>query len=256
MLLRSFSLLLGAAFVVSPAAASDYSNLCRSADGFYQMDDGSLSRVADDGSSGPEIPFKMLREIELSHENGYCLTRSGKRYDHQVKSYTQRVSFSDDGRTLEIDMVCELIADGMPANETCDRDVITSSTKGTGGTPPSPEPPPVASSNIWSHNGSVLRLIAKGERRTFVYENPRTGMRAAGAKRGAVVFEGTRDGDTYSGTAYIFKKGCDPQGYPVTGEVSSGERRITLYGQKPKIAANCRIERYVDDTLVFDLDAE
>lgn len=253
----SFAALMGLALSVLalPAAASDYSNLCRTADGRYQIDDGSLSRVLDDGSAGPEIPFKVLREVELSHETGYCLTRSGHRYEHQVKSSTQRISFSDDGQAIETDVVCELVSDGMPANETCDRDVITSSSKGTT-SPAPPQPPPAHSGDtLWTHNGSLMRLIAKGAGRRFVYQEPRAGLKAQGAKRGTVVFEGVRDGLSYSGTAYIFKKGCDPQGYPVTGEVTADERRITLYGQKPKVAGNCRVLTYIDDTLVFDLSA-
>lgn len=252
--MRFPSLCLLAAVLVAavPAAASDYSNLCRSADGVYQMDDEVLSRTREDGTPGPEIPYRKVREIELSHEKGYCIGRSGRHFEHESRSSTVRVAFKDDGRDIEIDMVCEMAGDGMPANEECVRDVITSSTKDG---PPS-VPPPATSSNRWTHNGSVMRLVATGNKRSFAYESPRAGLKAAGVKRGDVVFDGVRDGQSYSGTAYIFHKGCDPQGYPVTGEVSADERRVTLIGQKPTVSDRCRAERYTDDTLVFELAPE
>jgi hypothetical protein len=241
------------------AVASDYSHSCRSADGNYQLDDGALFHSNSDASSGKEIAYAALSETVLKRETGYCITLTGKKYDFEFKSYTKRIKFSDSGQTYEFDMVCELAADGLPASETCKKNVITSSTgvgssPSGGSTPDSAKPAP--GSQGWNHNGSEMKLVANGNKRRFVYEVPRSGLSSVGIKRGDTVFEGTRSGSAYSGTAYIFKKGCDPQGYPVTGSVADDERSVTMNGQRPKIGDKCRVDKYEDDTLVFDLPGD
>lgn len=246
--------------VSTPVLASDYSHTCRSADGVYEMNDGSLYRSNADASSGQEITYKTIQETVLKRELGYCKTKTGKRYDFEFKSYTLRVAFKDEGQAYEFDMVCELAADGLPASEVCIKNVVTSSTGAAagnsgGGNEPAPGTPAPGTQG-WMHNGSEMKLIANGNKRRFVYEIPRSGLSSVGIKRGETVFEGTRDGNSYSGTAYIFKSGCDPQGYPVSGSVASDERSITMTGQRPKVASGCRVDRYEDDTLVFELPGD
>ena len=58
-------------------------------------------------------------------------------------------------------------------------------------------------------------------------------MIAAGARAGDVVFEGSREGATYSGTAYIFSNSCGQVGYPVAGNVSSDERSVVSKARPP-----------------------
>ena len=87
--------------------------------------------------------------------------------------------------------------------------------------PPSVEPPPPPENtkpltqedktaiqsgkrSYWTHNGSVVYLTAEGAKRSFFYHVPRPGVRDAGAKPGALLFEGKREGQSYSGTAYVF----------------------------------------------------
>jgi hypothetical protein len=243
------------AVVGTEAHASDYYHTCRSADGRYQLDDGALFRSNSDASSGKELSYTALQETLLKRETGYCITLTGKKYDFEFKSYIKRIKFSDDGQAYEFDMVCELAADGLPANESCKKNIITSST-GIGsslGAKGVDEIKPAPGTQGWSHNGSDMKLIANGNKRRFVYEKPRPGLGFAGIKRGDVVFDGARSGMNYSGTAYIFKKGCDPQGYPVSGNVGSDEQSVTMTGKRPKIGDGCRVTKYEDDTLVFEL---
>jgi hypothetical protein len=112
---------------------------------------------------------------------------------------------------------------------------------------------PRSGRSFWTHNGSLVSLTADGEKRSFHYEQPREGMRAAGAERGALLFQGVRQGANYAGTAYIFKASCGAIAYAVRGSVSLNERRITLEGQAPsQVDQNCRAAAYKRDTLIFD----
>jgi len=74
-----------------------------------------------------------------------------------------------------------------------------------------------------------------------------------GARPGDIVFEGTRDGQTYSGTAYIFSKSCGRVAYMVAGNVSADERSVLLEGQAPLLDAQCQPIAYRRDQLRFDL---
>ena len=106
---------------------------------------------------------------------------------------------------------------------------------------------------LWNHNGSTMKLVSNGVQRQFYYENPRQGMRDEGVRRGTLLFEGTRTGNGYSGTAYVFLRGCSPKGYHVSGTISDDERSVTMYGQAPRLNAECRLVGYRSDELVFEL---
>jgi len=105
----------------------------------------------------------------------------------------------------------------------------------------------------WSHNGSIVYLVADGSKREFRYETPRPGMIDAGARHGALLFAGSVNGDTYEGAAYVFNKRCGKVDYPVSGPILDGYRRVVLRGQAPKVDAACRIVGTITDTLEFDL---
>jgi hypothetical protein len=49
---------------------------------------------------------------------------------------------------------------------------------------------------LWNHNGSVMRLIASGAERKFVYEVPREGLSAIGVTKGTLLFKGKKVGDS------------------------------------------------------------
>jgi uncharacterized caspase-like protein len=113
--------------------------------------------------------------------------------------------------------------------------------------------PPVTRPTMWNHNGSTMRLITDGARRRFVYDNPRQGIREEGVTSGTLLFDGTRSGDNYSGSAHIFSSRCGRRAYRVSGSVSSDQRTVTMAGQAPRLGRNCETVGYKDDELVFEL---
>lgn len=51
---------------------------------------------------------------------------------------------------------------------------------------------------------------------------------------GTVLFEGKKVGNEIYGTAYVFKRGCQPAGYGVRGLVDpSNQTHVILYGSAP-----------------------
>lgn len=105
----------------------------------------------------------------------------------------------------------------------------------------------------WNHNGSLMKLIADGARRQFVYDAPRDGMLAQGVAPGTLLFEGTRSGSAYNGTAYIFSKNCGARPYAVSGTVAADDRSISMVGRAPRINSACQVFGYIDDTITFEL---
>jgi hypothetical protein len=87
--------------------------------------------------------------------------------------------------------------------------------------------------SFWNHNGSVMALYAVGDGRVFRYQEPRIGMQQEGVVSGTVRFEGTRTGNTYSGTAFVFSRRCGAHPFRVSGTASEQEREIILYGTAP-----------------------
>src|SRR5437016_4979405 len=106
-------------------------------------------------------------------------------------------------------------------------------------------------SSIWDHNGSAVYLSADGAGRRFYYQAPRAGLQEVGVQPGNLLFDGRRDGNRYSGTAYVFSKSCGGLAYAVSGPVSSDQRSVTMYGKAPTVSTNCRVVGYRDDVLVF-----
>jgi hypothetical protein len=115
--------------------------------------------------------------------------------------------------------------------------------------PPERSRPP----SLWAHNGSTVYLVAQGTSREFHYEQPRAGMTEAGARSGTLLFKGvTREGN-YEGIAYIFKHGCNPVPYQVSGPILEDGRRVLMRGQAPKLNVHCQITGYIADNLEFTL---
>ena len=115
-------------------------------------------------------------------------------------------------------------------------------------------PAPASADSCWWHNGTLMRLKDRGNQRWFLYEDPRKRwMRAAGVRRGTLLFNGVKNGNSYSGTARRFSKYCpgDPLEYHVSGPVSPNQTRVTVSGNRP-IHSRCRPTGAVEwDTLVF-----
>lgn len=87
----------------------------------------------------------------------------------------------------------------------------------------------------WSHNGSIMLLSVKSG--IIVYEEPKASI-AGTVKKGTPLFEGRFEDKRVSGTAYVFKRGCEPAPYPVVGRLENNPRgfgqRLVLSGPAPK----------------------
>ena len=77
-------------------------------------------------------------------------------------------------------------------------------------------------------------------------------MQQAGARKGDVLFEGTRDGSAIKGFARIFSPLCGVYKYEVTGLVTEGAGRIELIGLAPVLDDTCRQVGTKRDFLVFE----
>lgn len=224
-----------------PAAASDYLNNCTTADPRFEINDEVLSAKSDPGQVA--IPFEILDKQTTSERRGYCVAQ-GNKYGFEASNSTLRIRFTFDGSTLETTATCEMASDGLPAGYNCEREVVTFETGKAGGG--------AIEGSVWNHNGSVMRLQSDGAVRRFVYDEPRPGMVNAGAQEGDVVFEGERQGMTYTGTAYIFSKNCGRVPYPVTGNVTDDQQGVVLHGQVPRLDNDCSIKSYRPDRLSFE----
>ena len=111
--------------------------------------------------------------------------------------------------------------------------------------------PVAAQQSTWNHNGSVVSLIARGERLRIVYQTPRVGLLDAGVKPGMVLFEGQRNKLSFSGIAYMFYRTCKPQAYAVSGDINENASQITLKGKAPLLDLNCNNTGSRDDLLIF-----
>jgi hypothetical protein len=113
-------------------------------------------------------------------------------------------------------------------------------------------PTPIAPT-AWNYNGSSIRLESTNEMRRFVYVEPREGLREVGVTSGMVAFEGTRKGNVYEGTAFVFSQKCGAIGYPVKGFVAPDDRSVTMKGYAPYVNSECKISGGRDGVLVFEL---
>ncbi len=113
----------------------------------------------------------------------------------------------------------------------------------------------------WDHNGSVMVMREDGDSVTITYDEPRTSIRKQGVRRGTVLFEGMLVGSgRLSGTAYVFRQGCEPAPYDASGAYrsGSGQDRLILNGDAPvRVSGGCRVTGYVSSgsnaRLVFTL---
>jgi hypothetical protein len=92
--------------------------------------------------------------------------------------------------------------------------------------------------SLWDLNGSEMSLSANGAQRQFRYHTVRPGLQEAGVQPGTLWFQGTRSGDQYSGTAYVFSNTCGGLPYPVTGLVSPDGQTITIHGSAPIVTGD------------------
>jgi hypothetical protein len=104
--------------------------------------------------------------------------------------------------------------------------------------------------SCWWHNGSLMRLQARGSQRWFSYERPRAGL---SVRPGTLLFNGEKRGNYYTGTARTFSRHCPgaPNLYNVSGPVARNQTKVTVSGTR-QVFKRCRpTGRYVTDRLVF-----
>lgn len=251
----------------TPAHAGDYYHACRSVDGQYVMNDENLQTI-DDQRSGRSrsIRYRVRNKIVLKKEEGYCFARSQSggqraRFSYGFSRYVLDISFHDNGQKVDTSLLCELAADGLPAAYNCGRRVVTIDWTLKSEQPPSSphanedrsRSPQLSDGNLWSHNGSVMRLTANGNNRQIVYERPRSGLAERGVEPGEVLFDGQRNGNSYSGIAYIFTKSCGKAAYSVSGSVQENDTRVVMTGFAPRFNSACRQIGKRKDRLVFTL---
>jgi hypothetical protein len=106
----------------------------------------------------------------------------------------------------------------------------------------------------WTHNGSLVRMVQSGSAMQILYQIPRSGMIEEGVTQGTVLFEGSANGHSYLGTAYVFSGRCRAAfPYRVTGEMANGGVKVLLTGKAPaRIGADCKVVGYRDDVLIFE----
>jgi TPR repeat protein len=104
----------------------------------------------------------------------------------------------------------------------------------------------------WDFNGSILQLIADGPSRKFYYYAPRPGLDAVGVKRGTLAFDGKRQENKYTGSAYVFSKACGALAYQVNGIVSDDQRSIRFSGMVPGRTGGCNDVTTTAETFEID----
>lgn len=99
-------------------------------------------------------------------------------------------------------------------------------------------------STFLQHNGSGLQIFnGPHDHVEFRYTSVRAGL---AAREGDVLFRGVMsEGGRVAGTAFVFRQGCPPAPYDVSG--TQTESRIVLKGPAPvREPDSCRIARYDD----------
>lgn len=105
----------------------------------------------------------------------------------------------------------------------------------------------VENRSLFGHNGSDVRIAP--EKGTIVYERPKTSISGA-VRTGTLLFKADAPWDPYDeseivrGTAYAFRKGCEPAPYKVEGR-QQGWHTLVLKGPAPvREKGGCKVLRY------------
>lgn len=96
------------------------------------------------------------------------------------------------------------------------------------------------------HNGSLMEIRVNNGQAQIVYARPRSSIARVGVTPGTVLFSGVHSGGNYSGQARVFRSGCAPALYNVSGSIRVvGEvgRRLTLTGAAP-VRNGCTVTGY------------
>ena len=112
----------------------------------------------------------------------------------------------------------------------------------------------------YDHNGSVMSVVQCLGSLEIRYDVPREGLASLGVREGtllldaAIIYDGTAQ--LIEGTAYTFKRGCTPMGFPVEGWLvmpagPTGFRDINFRGRAPKRGDDCRVHEWREERLEF-----
>lgn len=114
---------------------------------------------------------------------------------------------------------------------------------------------------FWVHNGSYMAEHKDGDNLILKYDPPRKGLGRLGIRTGTTLFHGRfLSGRRLAGTAYTFKRGCQPASYNVSGRVignttTPDKYKIILKGATP-VRDGCVVVGYKNSgnssRLVFD----
>ncbi len=96
------------------------------------------------------------------------------------------------------------------------------------------------------HNGSKMRVTLEEDTFVIVYVRPKSSLRKHGVRNGTVLFSGHISGSgKVEGEAHVFRSGCDPEPYWVSGRYKKFRRSFTLSGDAPKRRSGaCEIVDY------------
>lgn len=92
--------------------------------------------------------------------------------------------------------------------------------------------------STWNHNGSRMelrqeRLQSGTTHVTISYSQPKDSLIRLGFESGRLLFEGYSDSGVLSGRAHVFRRGCDPIAYGVTGSFDPKGSSFHLTGAAP-----------------------
>ena len=97
---------------------------------------------------------------------------------------------------------------------------------------------------IFTHNGSLMEVFIHADEVTISYARPKSSLRRLGVRPGTVLFQGGYTRNGIAGTAYVFRSGCQPAGYAVSGPDLRGQG-IVLSGAAPvRPKGSCRVTGY------------
>ena len=96
-----------------------------------------------------------------------------------------------------------------------------------------------------NHNGSSMVVINEDGNITIQYQRPKSSMRRQGVSNGTTLFDGTINGNRLNGVARVFRRGCAPAEYNVSGRWNVNTGQISLHGSAPRrVRGGCRVTGY------------
>lgn len=128
------------------------------------------------------------------------------------------------------------MADGRAAEFKCGKDRPIMTTSAADGSPKLLDKQ-LLDGELFDHNGSLVELTRSGDGVEIRYKAPRKGLDLT---PGALLFRGELRNGVVRGEAFVFKTGCTPAGYAVSGRRSDGT--LMLQGAAPRRAkSGCAI---------------